>query len=241
MWMLFATAEEVDSSVEALMVNTDALTSQAVAVVAQPERWRLAGGHVVESCCLSGPSPLPFQLVMSTSPAAGDRLPSPFGALVWLPLATVQPLTEAAPSTTLAAMVPREQRRLAGEYVVESYAELKSLMACPDNSNAACDFSGKALIMRCNGKTLDAGQAARFFYGSGSGSSLQVHRCVLKNGKTTSSVSVFTAQCPFFSPYNAACSAVSHPTCRAALLQLGMVPTWRFTVALFNGTPRLNL
>ena len=32
----------------------------------------------------------------------------------------------------------------------------QSLTACPDNSNAACDFSGKALIMRCNGKTLDA-------------------------------------------------------------------------------------
>ena len=82
-------------------------------------------------------------------------------------------------------MVPQEQRRLAGEYVVESYAALKSLAACPDNGNAACDFSGKALIMRCNGKTLDANLEKRFFYGSGSGSSLQVYGCVLTRGKTS--------------------------------------------------------
>ncbi len=110
-----------------------------------------SAGHQGLGCSLSDPSLPPFQLV-TDAPPAGGRLPSPFGALVWLPLATVQPLTEAAPSKTSTVMVPREQRRLAGEYVVESYAALKSLTACPDNSNAACDFSGKALVMRCNGK-----------------------------------------------------------------------------------------
>ena len=146
-----------------------------------------SAGHQGLGCSLSDPSPSPFQLV-TDAPPAGGRLPSPFGALVWLPLATVQPLTEAAPSTTSTVMVPWEQRRLAGEYVVESYAALKSLTACPDNSNAACDFSGKALIMRCNGKTLDANLEKRIFHGSGSESSLQVHGCVLTRGKTTVSV-----------------------------------------------------
>ena len=87
------------------------------------------------------------------------------------------------------AKVVRPERRLTGNYVVESYAELKSLSACPDNSNAACDFSGKALIMRCNGKTLDANLEKRIFYGRGSGSSLQIHGCTLVRGKA-STVSV---------------------------------------------------
>ena len=77
------------------------------------------------------------------------------------------------------------RRRLTGDHVVESYAALKSLSACPDNSNAACDFSGKALIMRCNGKTLDANLEKRIFYGSGSESSLQIHGCMLVRGKTS--------------------------------------------------------
>ena len=72
--------------------------------------------------------------------------------------------------------------------MVESYDALKSLAACPDNTYAACDFSGKALIMRCNGKTLDANLEKRIFYGRGSGSSLQVHGCVLMRGKVSVSV-----------------------------------------------------
>ena len=91
-------------------------------------------------------------------------------------------------STSTAMAPPREQRLLAGEHVVESYDELKSLSACPDNSNAACDFSGKALIMRCNGKTLDANLEKRIFYGRGSGSSLQMHGCTLVRGKASVSV-----------------------------------------------------
>ena len=46
-----------------------------------------------------------------------------------------------------------------------------------------CDFSGKAIIVRCDGKVLDANKQGRFFSGIGSGSSLEVHGCVLKNGK----------------------------------------------------------
>ena len=34
-----------------------------------------------------------------------------------------------------------------------------------------CDFSGKAIVLRCNGKILDANRAGRFAYGKGSGSS----------------------------------------------------------------------
>ena len=52
-----------------------------------------------------------------------------------------------------------------------------------------CDFSGKAIIVRCDGKVLDANKQGRFFGGSGSGSSLEVHGCVLKNGKTSGHVS----------------------------------------------------
>ena len=82
----------------------------------------------------------------------------------------------------------RPERRLAGDYVVESYAALKSLAACPDNGNAACDFSGKVIIIRCNGQTLDAKEAGRIFYGRGSGSSLEVHGCVLTRGQANVSV-----------------------------------------------------
>eukprot|EP00935_MAST-01C_sp_MAST-1C-sp1_P001471 g1471.t1 len=70
-----------------------------------------------------------------------------------------------------------------------SYAELKSLAACPD-SNAACDFSGVAIIVRCEGKTLDANLEKRFFYGRGSGSSLRVRGCVLKKGKASGSAEI---------------------------------------------------
>ena len=44
------------------------------------------------------------------------------------------------------------------------------------------DFSGKACVIRGNGKTLDAGGAGRFFTGSGTGSSLEVHGLTLRNG-----------------------------------------------------------
>eukprot|EP00935_MAST-01C_sp_MAST-1C-sp1_P001113 g1113.t1 len=40
--------------------------------------------------------------------------------------------------------------------------------------------------MQCNGKTLDAGQAGRFFYGSGVGSSIKIIGCALVNGTTVS-------------------------------------------------------
>ena len=95
--------------------------------------------------------------------------------------------------STAMLSVPGEQRRLAKEHVVESYAALKALAACPesnaDSAHNACDFSGIAVIVRCNGNTLDANQAGRFFYGSGSGSSLKVHGCTLIAGESGGQVS----------------------------------------------------
>jgi predicted outer membrane repeat protein len=46
-----------------------------------------------------------------------------------------------------------------------------------------CDFSGKTLVVKCDGKTLNASatSAARFFYGNGGGSSIEVHDCTLGN------------------------------------------------------------
>ena len=45
------------------------------------------------------------------------------------------------------------------------------------------DFSGKVCVIRGNGKTLDAGGAGRFFTGSGTGSSLEVHGLTLRNAR----------------------------------------------------------
>jgi hypothetical protein len=54
------------------------------------------------------------------------------------------------------------------------------------------DFSGKVCVIRGNGKTLDAGgnveanvltgKSGRFFTGTGTGSSLEVHGLTLRNG-----------------------------------------------------------
>ena len=70
------------------------------------------------------------------------------------------------------------------------------------------DFSGKACMIRGNGKTLDAGGAGRFFTGSGRRSSLEVHGLTLKNGKIHSlffkggSVSNFKAVFRNFSDFS---------------------------------------
>jgi hypothetical protein len=54
---------------------------------------------------------------------------------------------------------------------------------------AAIDFSGKQLVIIGNHKTLDAGEPIgpdwnqRFFYGSGSGSSLEIHNVTMRNGQ----------------------------------------------------------
>jgi hypothetical protein len=47
-----------------------------------------------------------------------------------------------------------------------------------------CDFSGKTLMIKGQGQTLDANGGGRFFYGSGPSSSLEVHGLVLKNGRS---------------------------------------------------------
>ena len=51
------------------------------------------------------------------------------------------------------------------------------------------NFSGKVCVIRGNGKTLDAAGApdccGRFFTGSGTGSSLEVHDLTLRNGNVS--------------------------------------------------------
>jgi hypothetical protein len=44
------------------------------------------------------------------------------------------------------------------------------------------DFSRKTCVVIGHGQTLDAGKSGCFFYGSGAGSSLEVHGLVLMNG-----------------------------------------------------------
>eukprot|EP00935_MAST-01C_sp_MAST-1C-sp1_P000910 g910.t1 len=96
-----------------------------------------------------------------------------------------------------AMVVPQERRQLTT--TVSSWAELRS--ACASSGTivlsasfamgdytSQCEFSGKAIIVRCDGKVLDANKQGRFFYGSGGGSSLELHGCTLKNGKANVSV-----------------------------------------------------
>jgi predicted outer membrane repeat protein len=47
------------------------------------------------------------------------------------------------------------------------------------------DFSGKQLVIIGNNKVLNAGEKGRFFYGSGSGSSLEVRNVTMRNGKVS--------------------------------------------------------
>jgi predicted outer membrane repeat protein len=53
-------------------------------------------------------------------------------------------------------------------------------------SDPTCDFSGSKLIVKCNGATLNADHSEQFFYGNGDGSSLSLHGCIIKNGKSSS-------------------------------------------------------
>jgi hypothetical protein len=55
----------------------------------------------------------------------------------------------------------------------------------PSPQSGGIDFSGKQLVIIGNNKTLDAGEKGRFFYGSGSGSSLEVRNVTMRNGKNT--------------------------------------------------------
>ena len=87
---------------------------------------------------------------------------------------------------------PAASPETVAEYVVESYTDLKSLVACPENSKytAACDFTGKAMVFRCNNRTLDAAHSGRFFFSEKNAlSSLKVYDCTLKNGQDVSTSS----------------------------------------------------
>jgi hypothetical protein len=48
------------------------------------------------------------------------------------------------------------------------------------------DFSDKTCVIIGQGQTLDAKGAGRFFFGIGTGSSLEVHGLILKNGNAVS-------------------------------------------------------
>jgi hypothetical protein len=95
-------------------------------------------------------------------------------------------------------------RRLAE---VSSWAEMKS--ACGSMTSGTVtlgddfmmgsydsqiDFSGKTLVIIGNNKVLNAGENGRFFYGSGTGSSLKVHSVTMTNGKTFGVSSVGCSQ-----------------------------------------------
>ena len=113
-------------------------------------------------------------------------------------------------------------RRLLSKVTATNWAELKTLceaggneVTLSDSFNASSypeqiDFSGKTCVVKGQGQTLDAKGAGRFFYGSGAGSSLEVHGLVLKNGKVSGDVS---SLCPSkIFPELSSCSNSRGPT-----------------------------
>jgi hypothetical protein len=86
-------------------------------------------------------------------------------------------------------------RRLLTKVTAANWADLKTLCEAGGNEVALTDsfdtssyteqidFSGRTCVVIGHGKTLAAGKSGRFFYGSGAGSSLEVHGLVLKNGQ----------------------------------------------------------
>ena len=87
------------------------------------------------------------------------------------------------------------------------------------------DFSGKVCVIRGNGKTLDAGGAGRFFTGSGTGSSLEVHDLTLRNGNVSDFKAVFLDFSVNFPPRPGG----GHATSRVELFVLRVVLMWRST------------
>jgi hypothetical protein len=87
-------------------------------------------------------------------------------------------------------------RRLLTKVTAANWPELKTLCEAGGNEvtltddfdassyDGQIDFSGKTCVVKGQGQTLDAKGAGRFFYGSGAGSSLEVHGLVLMNGST---------------------------------------------------------
>jgi hypothetical protein len=69
---------------------------------------------------------------------------------------------------------------LSDDFVMGTYT------TTPSPQLGGIDFSGKHLVIIGNGKTLDAGEKGRFFYGFGSGSSLEVRDVTMRNGKPAS-------------------------------------------------------
>ena len=114
-------------------------------------------------------------------------------------------------------------RRLLTKVDAANWADLKTLCEAGGNNvtltdsfdassyTEQIDFSGKTCVVIGNGKTLDAGNTGRFFYGSGAGSSLEVHNLVLMNG-SASDVSNFKAVFRETSLNFPPCPGAGHPT-----------------------------
>jgi hypothetical protein len=101
-------------------------------------------------------------------------------------------------------------RRLLSKVTAANWAELKTKCEAGGNEVTLSDsfdasvyagqinFSGKTCVVIGHGQTLDAGKSGRFFYGSGAGSSLEVHGLVLKNGKAEVSEKCWSAEVSLF-------------------------------------------
>ena len=161
-------------------------------------------------------------LVMSAIPAgAHSRLAETAdaaGALSSSPPTTSSKAHETAPVASQATTpyVTRAGEQEAGSYhqlrrlstvTANNWAEMKDLCEAGGNDvtlsessfdassyPGQIDFSGKSCIIWGSGQTFDLGGAGRFAYGHGSGSSLELHGLIIKNGRVdgaSGEVSIF--------------------------------------------------
>jgi hypothetical protein len=71
---------------------------------------------------------------------------------------------------------------LSDGFIMGTYTPTNSLYISPAQLGGI-DFSDKQLVIIGNNKVLEGGVGGRFFYGSGTGSSLEVHSLTMTNGK----------------------------------------------------------
>jgi hypothetical protein len=128
---------------------------------------------------------------------------------IWMVVetATASPIAAASVSSPAPMLVanfhttlgtPARHRRLLSKVITSNWEEMKTKCEAGGNEVSLSDsfdgsvypgqinFSGQTCVIIGQGQTLDAKGAGRFFYGSGAGSSLEVHGLVLKNGKLVS-------------------------------------------------------
>jgi hypothetical protein len=77
---------------------------------------------------------------------------------------------------------------LSGSFGASEYAD-QPLSYEGNHGYHQIDFSGVTCVVKGQGQTLDAKGAGGFFWGSGAGSSLELHGVILKNGNTAAGVS----------------------------------------------------